>query len=275
MRWLFAQRTEGPNLPDTAKEGWWVQEYRTQQRWLSDITKRMHAEVMRRARGHRLPTGFSFRASIDRPILGDGVYWGQPLMQTKAGLALLKRVSALSRITGWSQDDVVSLILLGVTPREDPRFRIEFGIPEEQGVLNKGEFPHWLDRPDLWARVSTDAGLRPWHLHRVSLEAIGSRLRAALHEFVGRSSKGQADDLPVRDQFLLDAVVTVGRLPPRGRGRGTDVGRNAYWDELAHVWTGRPVKPNALRMRWDRLLRRRRNVLDMLLTILQGGEGDE
>lgn len=59
------------------------------------------------------------------------------------------------------------------------------------------------------------------------------------------------------ERMLLDAVNLTG-LPPEGKGRGRNVGRAEYWSRLAE--THRKLygsgNPEALRRRWERLIRR-------------------
>lgn len=240
--------------------------YQEAQRWMianakwgnqkEDIRQleRLYSQVRHRLKSIRKPKWWYVRGQVGWLTL----QWNQSYTVNREAMATLQRhVAKMVQHTGWSERECLDLVLLDKSPLEEVRIMgIIHAPPREAGRT-------WFTENLRHLQTFTIEGVRRWHLHRPVFEGIADQVRRAMY-------RGQkSDELSLRDRLLFDAVVTVGRLPPRSRGQGANVQRTEYWEQLRVAWTeltGRRVGADALRKRWTRLPE---NVREMLEDVMR------
>jgi len=102
-----------------------------------------------------------------------------------------------------------------------------------------------------WAQVT----FYPWQMNEQCFQYLRAVLGKLLHDpNLPKRVGGWGRPYSPEDLKLLDLLAEVG-APPQSQGKGKAVGRTEYWQRLSAAWGKRykeRVKPNALRMRWER-----------------------
>jgi len=187
--------------------------------------------------------------------------WAEDLQGTteevRVPQALRRAVDRVAALTGWSEEVTAAHLLCGWRPvnpwRITWRTRTElFSVPPAASVA-------FLAMPYCQLTLYPEAlSQQAWaQLRVVLLDGLKRALKAGQVEINGQVVRLRPPVFTRPEEDLLHQVLKAG-LPPRP-GKGRPAGAAEYWARVAEACsqaTGRVVAPDALRMRWQRLVRK-------------------